>query len=153
MRIHNFESFVNEALTVAYSSQRLMNLKQAKKELEEELKDLFRQMEDDPELEPEGGKVADEWGAKLEQKEKEIAKIKAKINKMETSTQRAPREAQGDAKKKLTKNIDDIKNSRKFYPERTIEQQAEIYKKRYKIDDEVEKITAVLKELENSKKI
>jgi hypothetical protein len=60
-------------------------------------------------------------------------------------------QATSDSKKKLTKNIEDIKRSIKSWPDRTVEQQAVIYKKRYEIQDSLEEVTRVLEEILNKK--
>jgi hypothetical protein len=173
MRIKLFEQFVNEAYDDygtplhtkwTEAQDELVSLQQELKDLKQELKDAFSDMENDPKIEPEGGKVADEWGGKLndieeniEKKKKEIEKLEAKIYKMENPAQRknstlaaTPKDA---AKHLLMKNIEDIKISMRSWPDRTIPQQAEIYKKRYKLVQDVEDIAAALTELEAEKKI
>lgn len=155
MRIHNFEQFVNEAYD-DYGTpmwHKYTELQDELASLKQELKDLYSDMENDPEIEIEGGKVADEWGDKIEKKEAEIKKIDDKINKMENPGPRKAREKKSDAEAKLNKNIEDIKRSIKSWPERTIPQQAEIYKTRYKIDADVAEIANVLTALKAENKI
>ena len=172
-RIHTYESFINEAyddygtpLNAKWTEAQdeLASLDQELKDLKRDLKDAFSDMENDPDIKPEGGKVADEWGGKLnkieediEKKKKEIEKLVAKIDKMENPTPRknsttatTPKDA---AKALLLKKIEDIKVSMKAWPDRTIQQQAVIYKKRYNLVQDVEDIATALEELETENKI
>lgn len=173
-RIHTYESFINEAyddqgtpLNKKWTDAQdeLASLEQELKDLKQDLKQAFSDMENDPNIEPEGGKVADEWGGKLndieeeiEKKKKEIEKLLAKIDKMENPTKRKD-STKADTPKDAAKailvryHLDDIKTSMKAWPDRTIQQQAEIYKKRYKLVQDVEDISAALAELEAEKKI
>jgi hypothetical protein len=119
-------------------------------ELKNDLKDAWLDMENDPEVEPEGGPVANKWADRIEKMEKEIAEVESKINKMENTVKKA-RTPQSDAQKKITKNVEEIRKSILSWPDRTPEQQAEIYKKRYSINDDLETIVNVLKELKLAK--
>lgn len=141
--IHNYTSFLNEASREV----RIFDLEEELENLEADIKQAYSDMENDPDIEIEGGPVADEWGGKIDKMEKEVEKIKEKIAKLKIPIK--PREPKPftDAKKLLTKNIDDIKQSMKSYPDRTVQQQAEIYKKRYKIKDGLETIATALKEI------
>jgi len=146
-----FEAFVSEEIKFGTAKwDKFTNLQDELASLKQELKDAWSDMENDPEIEVEGGPVADEWGEKIEKIEDEIKKIEDKIEKMENPSPRKPRADKGDSKKILLKNIEDIKNSRKTYPDRTIEQQALIYKKRFKISDDENKIVQSIIDLENS---
>jgi hypothetical protein len=55
--------------------------------------------------------------------------------------------------KKILKNLEDIKRSIKSWPDRTIPQQAEIYKTRYKIAADVAEIGNILTALKAENKI
>ena len=155
MRIHNFKSFVNESYddfgTATYRKHQA--LEQEIKELKDDIKQAWSDMENDPDIEIEGGPVADSWAEKIENMETELKKLEEKIKKIENPKARERRTVQTDAKKKLTKNIEDINRSVKSWPDRTLQQQAEIYKTRYKITDDLDTIVAVLKELQADKKI
>ncbi len=175
MRIHNFKKFIDEAYDDhgtplnrkwTEAQDELASLDHELKNLKQDLKQAFSDMENDPDIEPEGGKVADEWGAKLNDieeeiaaKKKEIEELEAKIDKMENPAARKKKELTYEEAihmetiKTINKNIDDIKKSRTTWPDRTIEQEAEIYKKRYGINGDIEGVLYALKKLQDEKKI
>jgi hypothetical protein len=154
-RIHNFSKFVNEAYSQSERYYKILNLQKERDEKQEELNQMRIDMEEDPDIEIEGGPIADKWGGELNRQEKEIEKLDNQIEKLENPVTRKKREAgiQSDAKKKLLKNIEDVKRSMKSWPDRTIEEQAAIYKKRYGITDEVNTVIDAIKELQAEEKL
>lgn len=171
-RIQNFESFINEAAYEKYGTAsywKYEELKDELKDLKSDLKQAWIDMENDPKIEIEGGPVADAWGGKIEKLENDITDVEAKIAKMEskpvkkeltydevmakeTPEYKAKIKVE-DAKKSLLNKIDDIKKSILAWPDRTIPEQAEIYKKRYGLKAELADIATALTELQAEKKI
>jgi len=158
-RIHTYESFLNEAKPLFSATEnKIMDLQQELKDLKSDLKQAWTDMENDPDIEPEGGKIADEWGGKLEDLQKQIEMIEAKIEKLENPTKKKAKTYEeitpvGIAKKSLLNNIVDIKKSIKSWPDRTVQQQAEIYKKRYGMKAELADIATALGEIQTENKI
>lgn len=150
-KIHNFKSYIDESYN---KNSELLQLKQDKKDLEAELKQAWMDMENDPDIEPEGGPVADSWGGKLEDLQKEIEKLDTKIKKMEAPKAKKEENPLAETKKVLMKHAEEIKRSVQSWPDRTLEQAAEIYKKRY-FDNDFDQslIVKALKELQEEKKI
>lgn len=155
MRIHRFESFINESSR----EDKIYDLKQERNELQNDIRQAWSDMENDPDIEPEGGKIADEWGGKLNKMEAELEKLTAKIDKMENPAARKASTAKEETpvaqiKKIFSKYIDDINQSRKSWPDRTVEEQAVIYKRRYLSDKaDLEDVKKAIDELQSEKKL
>lgn len=160
-RINNFETFVNESQPWHTSKseenryEKLLQLQQERKEKQEELDQMFLDMEGDPDIESEGGPIADKWGKELNKQQEAIDKLDLQIEKMENPATRKKREAglQTDSKRILLKNIEDVKRSMKAWPDRNVEEQASIYKKRYGISDELTAVVGAIKELQAENKL
>lgn len=167
MRFHTFESF-NEAKDLFSKTElKIMDLNDELKDLKSDLKQAKIDMEGDPEIEIEGGPVANEWGKKIMDLEDQIEKTKAKIQKLETPRKPGVKKeltyeeainkdkikAKKTAKSYIEKEKEDILRSMKSYPNRSYTEQAIIYKKRYNIPGDLEYIEDILKELNWKMKI
>ena len=162
-RIHTYESFVNEG--------KLEDWNEEKNDLIQQIADMRNDMENDPEVieQPdasEPGSKADWYGGELNKLEAQLEKIEAKIKKeLETRAKRKDMRAQNkkeptyeevvlkDILDVLNSKIADIKQSQRSWPDRPLEQQAEIYKKRYGITDKTEDVVKALQYLQTQKKI
>jgi len=157
-----FENF-NEELYVSSVSDKHLDLKYLKDELidlEKDLKQLFRDQEQeigqiisktgDSESE-DGVKVRDEYGARLEKLEKDIEKKKGEIKILDDklNTPRKPRAIDPvvTVTKILNKHKEDIAQSKRSWPNRTPQEEAEIYKKRFEIAEPIETIISALNNL------
>lgn len=155
--LKTLESFINEAKKSALELEdHIRDLETELKDLKRELKSLFEEQD------LEAGEKGEDWtdadanryGAqmnevekKIESKQEEIKKAEAQLYNLTKS--RGPREPKpgDDIRKILKKNLDDIEKSQKSWPDRTAEEQAKIYKKRYNIEYNVSKIVDIMKEL------
>jgi len=153
-RIFSYDSFLNES--------RLTDMYDERKELILQIADMRKDMENDPEVieQPDAsapGSKADWYGGELGKLDAELEKLEAKIAKAED--RKNPKEltyeeaVHMDTIKTMNKNIEDIKKSRASWPDRSMEQEAEIYKKRYGINGDIEGIIYALKKLQDEKKI
>lgn len=150
-RIHNFKNYIDE------SYNKNADLSQAKEDLarlKKELKQAWIDMENDPDIEPTGGPIADGWGEKIAKLETEVEKMEKKIEKLEKPREKKEEDPVAGTKKVLVKHIEEIKRSMTAWPDRTIEQAAEIYKKRYFHNNfDASLIVKALGELKDEKKL
>lgn len=137
--INEFKSNINE--------NRISMLNDAIRNLVAQIQNKRWEMENDPELIADtSGPLAQKYGQELNELEEQLAKEKAKLDKI-MKKQRAPGKPKSDSKKILLANAEDIRRSRRIYPERTIGEQAAIYKKWYNITDDENTIANVLVEI------
>ena len=61
------------------SFEEVLDLRDEKKDLELRIKNLYREMENDPEIEAEGGPVCDQYGDELNKLENKLYKINKQI--------------------------------------------------------------------------
>ena len=64
---------------ISYSE--VLDLRDEKHDLELRIKNLYREMENDPEIEVEGGPVADQYGDELNKLENRLYKVNKQIAK------------------------------------------------------------------------
>lgn len=134
---------------------KIFSLKQELKELKEDRKQLMIDMENDPAvIDNTDGKEAQEYGEKLNKLDNDIQYTKNKLNKVEDSLHnllnKSYKKNEPTTLSILKKNIDDINNSMKIFPNRTEEENAKIFKKRYNINDNEENIINSLNKLKNN---
>lgn len=127
----------------------LDDLYSEKKELLNDIKDVRNDMENDQEVidQPDAsvkGSAADQYGDKLNKLEAQLEKIDAQIEKVLNPKGRVEKP---DAYWILQKHIDDAKDSIKKFPERTEEESATIFKKRYNIRCSIESTISAMVEL------
>ena len=61
------------------SFEEVLDLRDEKKDLELRIKNLYREMENDPEIEAEGGPVCDQYGDELNKLENRLYKVNKQI--------------------------------------------------------------------------
>jgi FtsZ-binding cell division protein ZapB len=88
------------------------------------------------------GKMMNELDEKIEAKELEIEKLEDKLYPKAKEVK--PGDKTRDA---LKSNLEDIQKSQKSWPDRTPKEQAEIYKKRYHMSDDIQTIIDVMSDM------
>lgn len=149
-----------------YSSKKEMEAAEALDELNDELKDLLRDRRElDRDMEEEAGEKGDKWtdadanryGEQMNRKDEEIEKkekeIKLAQEKLDKFSEPKEKKAGDVSYAILKKNIEDIKKSIKAWPERSTKGQAEIYKTRYNMGEDIPSIMIAIEKLKTNKLI
>lgn len=153
----------------AYNFKRKQELEDELHTLIDELSDLEKEREQlDTDMENEAGQAGDKWtdddanryGVYMDNKDREIEKKKKEIQKAQEifdkfeSSRKSRVIKPGDISYKILKlHIDDLKSSIKSWPNRNDKEQAEIYKKRYGISEDIPSIIIAINKLKMKKLI
>lgn len=165
-KIHTFDQFNESYKFSGYSSKKEMDAADALDQLKDELKDLLRDRRElDRDMEEEAGEKGDKWtdadanryGSQMNKKDDEIEKMEKEIKvaqeKFDKFSEPKEKKAGDVSYTILKKNLEDIKKSIKAWPERSFKGQAEIYKTRYNMGEDIPAIIVALEKLKTNKLI